>query len=238
MNSEMKFAFVENTTNNENHIFNTPIKYFQFTSNIFFNFQCMRFLLFSEITKFEDSMRREMFKIMQMKNPEQLKQNEGKEDKITAVLSEVPTSSSLVTCENKKSSCTHMKNKKNVYIHRNNDFLQKKLERTVESCTKQISHPERKNSTQESSIAAKKVCFTNKNGKSKRSSQFRGVSRNGNQWQVLIMVNKKKLYLGSFAEEEEAARIYDAVALKYHGKRTKTNFLYTKDEINKISFLD
>lgn len=29
--------------------------------------------------------------------------------------------------------------------------------------------------------------------RSKRSSDFRGVSKNGNQWQVNIMFNKKKI---------------------------------------------
>ena len=35
----------------------------------------------------------------------------------------------------------------------------------------------------------KKITFI---GKSKRSSQFRGVSKNGNQWQVLLMFKKSK----------------------------------------------
>jgi len=71
--------------------------------------------------------------------------------------------------------------------------------------------------------------------KSKRGSKFRGVSKNGNQWQVLIMINKKKMYIGSFATEEEAAKNYDYVAIRYHGSKAKTNFLYSEEEIN--SFL-
>ena len=34
-----------------------------------------------------------------------------------------------------------------------------------------------------------KIAFVRRN---KRSSRFRGVSKNGNQWQVLMMINKKK----------------------------------------------
>ena len=67
-----------------------------------------------------------------------------------------------------------------------------------------------------------------------RGSRFRGVSKNGSQWQVLIMVRKKKRYLGSFSLEEEAARAYDKVALQNHGIKAKTNYDYTKEEIEKI----
>ena len=67
-----------------------------------------------------------------------------------------------------------------------------------------------------------------------RGSRYRGVSKNGSQWQVLIMVKKKKRYLGSFSNEEEAARAYDKVALQHHGIKAKTNYDYTKEEIEKI----
>ena len=67
-----------------------------------------------------------------------------------------------------------------------------------------------------------------------RGSKFRGVSRNGNQWQVLIMVNKKKRYVGSYCKEEEAAQNYDKVALQHHGNKAKTNFFYSESGIEKI----
>jgi hypothetical protein len=72
------------------------------------------------------------------------------------------------------------------------------------------------------------------NDKKSRRSRFRGVSKNGNHWQVLIMVKKKKKYLGIYPNEEEAAKIYDRVALKYHGIKAKTNYKYTKEEVAKI----
>ena len=67
-----------------------------------------------------------------------------------------------------------------------------------------------------------------------RGSKFRGVSKNGNQWQVLIMINKKKRYIGNYKSEKDAARAYDIVAIQNHGKKAKTNFFYTSFEIEKI----
>ena len=70
--------------------------------------------------------------------------------------------------------------------------------------------------------------------KSKRSSIYRGVSKNGNEWQVLMMINKNKSYIGSYPSEETAARIYDILALKIKGFKARTNFEYNYNEIIKI----
>ena len=67
-----------------------------------------------------------------------------------------------------------------------------------------------------------------------RGSKHRGVSKNGNQWQVLIMINKKKRYIGNYKNEEEAASSYDIVAIQNHGNKAKTNFYYTPEQIDKI----
>ena len=75
-------------------------------------------------------------------------------------------------------------------------------------------------------------------GTSKRRSKYRGVSKNGNQYQVLIMINKKKTYIGSYPIEEDAARIYDILSLKYRGIRAKTNFYYSYKQINEIQKTD
>ena len=71
-------------------------------------------------------------------------------------------------------------------------------------------------------------------GKSKRSSKFRGVSKNGNQWQVLLMYKKGKSYVGSYSSEEFAARIYDILSIKLRGVKARTNFKYSYEQIKKI----
>ena len=57
-----------------------------------------------------------------------------------------------------------------------------------------------------------------------RGSKYRGVSRNGKTWQVLIMVNRNKNYIGNFKSEDEAAKIYDEYAMKFHKDKARLNF--------------
>ena len=68
----------------------------------------------------------------------------------------------------------------------------------------------------------------------KTSSKYRGVSKNGNKWQVLIMIDNKKYYKGSYLSEEIAARIYDIMAIKNFGIKARTNFIYNHIQIKKI----
>ena len=79
-----------------------------------------------------------------------------------------------------------------------------------------------------------KTSIINLNDRGQRGSKYRGVSKNGNQWQVLIMINKKKRYIGNYKNEEEAASSYDIVAIQNHGNKAKTNFYYTPEQIIKI----
>ena len=57
-----------------------------------------------------------------------------------------------------------------------------------------------------------------------RKSKFRGVSRKGNLWQALIMINRKQKYIGNFKSEEEAAKAYDEYAMKFHKNKARVNF--------------
>jgi hypothetical protein len=43
-------------------------------------------------------------------------------------------------------------------------------------------------------------------------------------WVARITVNKKRMSLGSFKSEIDAAKAYDEAALKYYGNYAKLNF--------------
>jgi hypothetical protein len=78
---------------------------------------------------------------------------------------------------------------------------------------------------------SKKIIFINAG---RRRSKYRGVSKNGNQWQVLFMVNNSKSYVGTYTTEDLAARVYDIMAIKNRGNKAKTNFIYSETQIRKI----
>jgi len=57
-----------------------------------------------------------------------------------------------------------------------------------------------------------------------RKSKFRGVLRKGKRWQAFIMINRNKNYIGNFKTEEEAAKVYDEYAMKFHKNKARLNF--------------
>ena len=53
--------------------------------------------------------------------------------------------------------------------------------------------------------------------RSKRGSRYRGVSKNGSKWQVMVVRGEIKKYVGAIDNEEVAACIYDKHALILQG---------------------
>lgn len=59
---------------------------------------------------------------------------------------------------------------------------------------------------------------------SDNTSGFKGVTKAGNKWRAQICADYQVRYLGQYATREEAARVYDAAAVKHHGEFARLNF--------------
>ena len=75
---------------------------------------------------------------------------------------------------------------------------------------------------------------TKNQGNSIRRSQYLGVSRNSQSFQVLIAIYKRKTYLGSFTSEKEAAITFDFYSILLHSLEAHTNFSYTAYAVNEM----
>lgn len=67
-----------------------------------------------------------------------------------------------------------------------------------------------------------------------RSSSYIGVSKNGDNWQVLINCGKFKKYIGTFSSEKHAAITYDFYSICLHLSKAKTNFTYDSQLISEM----
>ena len=67
-----------------------------------------------------------------------------------------------------------------------------------------------------------------------RRSSYRGVSKNGKNWQVLLSKNNINYYLGNYSSEENAAKIYDIFNIYLRGTKAITNYFYDNETTNHI----
>ena len=116
----------------------------------------------------------------------------------------------------------------NIPKQQNPTLLNKKTNREEENKSKESLNHHHKNKI----FAIKKIEDREKEAEEEkklkkniyRGSKYRGVSRNGKTWQVLIMINRNKNYIGNFKSEEEAAKAYDEYAMKFHKNKARLNF--------------
>ena len=66
-------------------------------------------------------------------------------------------------------------------------------------------------------FAAPKPTLRVRRESSGRRSRYRGVTKNGGSWQVLMTIREKKKYFGSCSTEEEAGRLFDKYAILLRG---------------------
>ena len=48
------------------------------------------------------------------------------------------------------------------------------------------------------------------------------------------MINKKKVYIGTYSSESITSRMYDIIAIKNRGIKARTNYFYSKNQVKKI----
>lgn len=74
-----------------------------------------------------------------------------------------------------------------------------------------------------------RVCLPRENKANRKKqdgiSKYKGVTwhKHNSRWTAQIMANGRKIYLGSFSSEEDAAQAYNFAAAEYHGEFAHIN---------------
>lgn len=74
-----------------------------------------------------------------------------------------------------------------------------------------------------------RACTTSQNAINRKkrlatSSIYRGVKRAGEKWAAIISIGGRQKFLGTFVEEQDAAKAYDAAAVSMHRDFARLNF--------------
>jgi hypothetical protein len=69
-------------------------------------------------------------------------------------------------------------------------------------------------------------CWNKRKQKGSHSSKYKGVSwlSREKKWQARIQANGRKIFIGSFKNEIDAAKAYDRAAKKYYKEFASLNF--------------
>ncbi|MFA5554388.1 MAG: AP2 domain-containing protein [Phycisphaerae bacterium] len=75
-------------------------------------------------------------------------------------------------------------------------------------------------------VTYKQNAVVNKPAAGNFSSKYKGIywHKQRHKWVASLRHNRKKIYIGVFADEIQAAKAYDQAALKYHGPDAYLNF--------------
>jgi len=75
-------------------------------------------------------------------------------------------------------------------------------------------------------VTRQQNCWNNRKRRPKSLSIYKGVSYSsrGRPWKAMLMVGGKRIYLGSFDTQKQAAKAYDKAAKIHFGEYAKLNF--------------
>ena len=116
------------------------------------------------------------------------------------------------------------------FDHKKFGLASRLLHRTIMNCPEGMVVDHQFHDTLDNRKENLRICTVSQNAMNKRksigSSRFKGVSwhKRDKKWKGKIVHNGRRISLGNFSSEEEAARAYDAKALKLFGEFSCLNF--------------
>lgn len=113
---------------------------------------------------------------------------------------------------------SHKNRRTKIYMHR---FILHQLGKLV---TDHINRNKLDNRRGNIRACDQTLNHANRVGKIGRSIKYKGVKREGNRWAARLINRRKEYYLGILQTDIEAARAYDAFAIKTWGEFARPNF--------------